>query len=292
MNDEYQETQRILKLSQLYIEQGKPIRALETLDHAGGAAQEHWNYWYNRAWVLLELKRYKEGIEAARKGLWLAPELPSLFWMLALNQDGAGEVDHARVSLWQGLRKQPENIFLLTESAWIEGRLGQWEKATTHQRYAEQLAPFHRKVKINQLRLAGLQNDLPEVRRIAEGILAEEPENGYALLMLGMVAKDEGALGEAEKQLRRVVLNKPSESLLVQEVRTVQLLRHPLFYPLTWVRKIPAIPLCATFFIIEEWFRLSGDTTASAWVVIIFCLYWLYVIIGRKLLKYLSQRKR
>lgn len=117
MNEQQPEIERVLKLSQLQMEQGKAARALETLDAATGAVREHWNYWYNRSWAYFELKRYPEGIEAAQRGMWLAPERGSLFWMLALNQHESGAIDHARVTLWRGLRQNPDHIYLFRSYA-------------------------------------------------------------------------------------------------------------------------------------------------------------------------------
>lgn len=181
---------------------------------------------------------------------------------------------------------------MLTESAFVEARLGQWEKAILLQSRAEMLDPLHKKVRQNQLRFAALQNDNKELRRLAQEFLAEYPEDSFALFALGLTAKDEGSLEEAERQLRRVALNQPTHPLFATEARTVQWLRHPFFYPLLWVRKIQVIPLIAAFVIAEEWFRLSRQYQIAIMIIVLFLLYWLYVIGASKLLDYLSKRTK
>jgi tetratricopeptide (TPR) repeat protein len=292
MDEAERDIQKVVGLAKLFMEQGNPTRALEILDKATGDIHAHWRYWYYRAWALERLKRFTEGMETARRGLWVAPEEPALFWMLALHQDGAGQIDHARGTLWRGLQRHPDNIFLLTESAWLAARLWKWEEANQYQQRAEQIDPAGRMIRRNQLRLAALRNDTAEIRRVAKVVLAEEPENSLALYLLGVVAANAGSLGEAEKQLRRAVLSDPAQQEIAEETRNVRLMRHPLLYPLTVMRKVKPIPLIAAFIIVEEWFRQSGQTDIAVAVTFGFVCWWQYTFIASLVYNLLRKWKR
>jgi tetratricopeptide (TPR) repeat protein len=291
MDEAERDIEKVVQLAHLYMSQRNPTRTLEVLDKATGAIHHSWEYWYYRAWALAQLRRFAEGMAAAKRGLEIFPEHSILLWVYALNQDGAGQIEDARSTLLQGLQNYPDALFLLTESAWLAARLWKWEEANRYQKRAEQIAPTERMVKRNQLRLAALKGDTKAVRRIGKAILAEEPEEPVALYLLGLVAKNRGSLGEAEKQLRRAVVSDPSQIEVAEEARTVRLLRHPLLYPVMLMRRVRPIPMILIFVIVEEIFRQSGRTDMAVAVIFGFACFWQYTIIASFLMNLILKQK-
>lgn len=223
-----------LELARHYSALGRHERVLELLD--GEQALTEPEGWGLRGEALYHLDRYREGADAARRGLALEPESPYLLDVLALNLMEEGDLAGAEEALLAALEAWPDDETLLCHYALACAKHGQREKAYKLLDRAAALDPESLDVLRARAQVAFVTGDDRATRRYANEVLKHDPHDRIAHVLLGNVAAENNPYAAVRHHTHAVRLD-PGDRELAEVVRQNRILTHPLQWPIYLVQR-------------------------------------------------------
>ena len=220
-----------LALADRYLEIGKPERALQTLDDAGGIVLHSALYWRLRTRAYLQMERYPEAKDELMGGLANSPEDVVLMYLLSICEWKLGDLAAAERAILGALRQFPNEPSLLSRYALLVSRAGQIEKARRLINRAAEIDPHDTDVLRVRVALSQAQGDHKEVERLTRRLLAEDPEEAFGHRALGDLSLEQGKMGKAARHYRTAAAFDPSDASTLQAARVSAFYTHPLLWP-------------------------------------------------------------
>lgn len=277
-----------LELARHYSDIGQPQRVLDALD--GTEAFESAEGWMLRGEALYQLDRYREGAEAARRGLELDPEDIGLLDVLALNLMELGDLAGAERALLSALEEWPENEVLLCHYALACAQDGQKEKAEQLVERAERLAPGSVDVLRTRAQVAYFSGDRRKTKRYAEELLAVEPEDRVGHMLRGNLLV-EGNVYESLRHHEEAVRLDPSDRELAGVVRHNRTLTHWLQWPIYPIQRFGPLKVWGAYLALLLVVSLLGYSWLTVTLVVVYLFMVFYSWTVAPLSRWLMQRR-
>ncbi|MEO5575405.1 MAG: tetratricopeptide repeat protein [Gaiellaceae bacterium] len=281
--------ERRLDLARHYSAIGQPARALETLD--GLEALDDPEVWSLRGESLYQLDRYREGAEAARRGLALDPEDLGLLDVLALNLMELGDLAGAETALLSALELWPENEILLCHYALACAQHGQKEKAERLVERAARLDPESVDVLRARAQVAYLIGDKRATSRRVDELLAVEPEDRVGHMLRGNLHVEGSNVYEAVRHHEQAVRLDPSDRELADVVRHNRTLTHWLQWPIYPVQRFGMFKVWGAYLALFVVVSLIGNPYLIAGLVGLYLFMVVYSWTVAPLARWWMQRR-
>jgi tetratricopeptide (TPR) repeat protein len=233
-----------LDLARHYSSLGRHDRVLELLDDERALTEPEG--WALRGEALYHLDRYREGADAARRGLELEPQDPTLLDVLALNLMEAGDLAGAEEALLAALEIWPDDETLLGHYALACAKHGQREKAYKLLDRAAALDPESLDVLRTRAQVAFVTGDDRATKRFADEVLKHDPHDRIAHILRGNVEAERNPYAAVRHHTHAVRLD-PSDRELADVVRQNRILTHPLQWPIYLVQRVGPMRLWGAY---------------------------------------------
>ena len=279
---------RRLELARHYSDIGQPRRVLEALE--GTEAFESPEGWVLRGEALYHLDRYREGVDAAQRGLALEPDDPGLLDVLALNLMELGDLAGAERALLSALDGWPENEVLLCHYALACAHHGQKAKAERLVERASQLDPESVDVLRTRAQVAWISGDRRRTKQYADELLALEPEDRVAHALLGNLLV-EGNVYAAVRHHEEAVRLDPSDRELADVVRHNRTLTHWLQWPIYPIQRFGPMKVWAGYLALLVITVMLDMPYLTITLVILYFVMVVYSWTVAPLSRWLMQRK-
>lgn len=230
----------ILTQGRHWLEVGQPARCLEVLARADQSADEP-EYFRLRAAALIELERWGEAVDSARRGLAVEPDHLMLVYLLAyaVEEERPDGHEEAERVLLHGLSINPQQVLLLTAYANLLVRFHQLDKAGKLLDRAAAIDPEEIEVDLSRMRWAFARGKKREASSWAHQALEKEPENTQALSFAGMMDRADGRAARGSQKLRTAATQRLGDRDLASAARTSTLEAHPLMWPVRVLQRLP-----------------------------------------------------
>ena len=179
-----------LALARRYLEQSRPDRALKSLE---GVDPDRPGYWTLLATALHNSERYADAAGAAREGLKRDGESDGVLYVLASAQTALGDLASAEQTVLEILRLDPQDTAALSLYARMLATGGQADKAAAVLATARRLEPQDRTVLRTHAFVQWVQTHDKDALQTIRELLARDPEDEAALLLLSTIESEEGA---------------------------------------------------------------------------------------------------
>ncbi len=279
---------RRLELARHYSEIGQPRRVLDALE--GTESFEDPEGWSLRGEALYHLDRYREGADAAQRGLELDPEDPGLLDVLALNLMELGDLAGAERALLTALDGWPENPALLCHYALACARHGQSAKAEQLIDRASRLDPESVNVLRMRAQVAWINGDRKRTKRYVDELLAVEPEDRLAHTLQGNLAAD-GNVYAAVRHHEEAVRLDPSDHELADVVRYNRTLTHWLQWPIYPIQRFGPLKVWGAYLALILVVSSLGNSTLTVALVGVYLFMVVYSWTIAPLARWWEQRK-
>jgi len=279
---------RRLELARHYASIGQHERVLETLDGMESLADSEG--WLLRSEALYHADRYREGSEAARRGLELDPEDIGLLDVLALNLIEQGDLAGAEQALLAALEKWPENEVLLCHYAIACAHHGQREKAEQLLDRAMRFDPESVDVLRTRAQVAYILGDHRATKRLAGELLAVEPEDRVAHILRGNIQADSNVYAAVRDHERAIRLD-PSDRDLAEVVRHNRTVTHWLQWPIYPIQRFGPAKVWGAYVVLLLVAIASGQEGAAAVLVVVYLFLVVYSWTLAPLARWWMQRR-
>ena len=279
---------RRLELARHYASIGQHERVLETLD--GMESLTGTEGWQLRSEALYHADRYREGREAARRGLELDPEDVGLLDVLALNLIEQGDLAGAERALLAALEEWPQNEVLLCHYAMACAHHGQREKAEQLLERAMQLDPESVDVLRTRAQVAYILGDHRATKRLAGELLAVEPEDRVAHILRGNIQAEDNIYAAVREHERAVRLD-PGDHELAHVVRHNRTLTHWLQWPIYPIQRFGPAKVWGAYIVLLLLALASGQGTVAAVLVAVYLFLVVYSWTLAPLARWWMQRR-
>lgn len=281
-----------LTLAEHYVEMDQPQRALDALERSTNAEWERVAFWRIRSQALVNLDRFNDAADAARRGLQIDPHDIPLLALLAQCDTERGNLAAAERSLLAALQLAPDEPVLLCRYALVVARGGQFAKADQLLAEAARLAPEHPVVARTRVSLAYLRGDDRLAERESRALLAESPEDQYGNVMLGHALAEQGKVRSGTRMLRTAARSDPGNVRLVDAVRDVQHLGHWLLWPLWPLYRLGTAKFWLLGMSVFFGLRALGLAQAAGIAMLVYVAICVYSWIVPFVLKWWLRRRR
>jgi tetratricopeptide (TPR) repeat protein len=261
-----------LELARHYSEIGQPQRVLEALE--GTEAFESAEGWMLRGEALYQLDRYREGADAARRGLELEPEDIGLLDVLALNLMELGDLAGAERALLSALEEWPENEILLCHYALACAQDGQRAKAEQLVERAERLDPESVDVLRTRAQVAYFSGDRRKTKKYADELLAVEPEDRVGHMLRGNLLVEGNVYGSLRHHEEAVRLD-PSDRQLADVVRHNRTLTHWLQWPIYPIQRFGPLKVWGAYLAL----LLVVSSLGYSWLTVALVVVYLFMVV-------------
>jgi tetratricopeptide (TPR) repeat protein len=278
---------RRLQLARHYSEIGQPRRVLEALE--GAEAFESSEAWGLRGDALYQLDRYREGADAAQRGLELEPEDPGLLDVLALNLMELGDLAGAERALLSALDGWPENAVLLCHYALACAQHGQKAKAERLVERASQLEPESVAVLRTRALVAWISGDSRRTKQYADELLAVEPEARVGHLLLGNLGVERNVYAGVRHHEEAVRLD-PSDRETADVFRHNRTLTHWLQWPIYPIQRFGPIKVWGAYLVLVLVVSALGNSNLTLALVALYLFLVVYSWTIAPLARWWTQR--
>ena len=251
------EPDRRVVLARHYLEVGRPLDALGTLER-GGVDLEDTEVWSVRAEALFLLDRYHEGAAAARDGLARDPDDVTLLDVLAMCELEQGRLAEAERALLAALEVWPEQTTLLAHYALLCARGAQFEKAHRLLDEASRLEPESVDVLRVRAQVSSLEGDRRRAKRDVDALLQADPEDLTANVLRANSLVEQSDIRGAVKHFERAARLDPGIEEIAHVTRHNRVLLHPLQWPIYPVQRFGAVKVWLTFVGLLVLFEVFG----------------------------------
>ena len=263
---------RRLELARHFSEIGQHERVLEQLEDSQALTEPEG--WMLRGESLYHLDRYREGADAARRGLELDPEDAALLDVLALNLMELGDLDGAEQALLSALELWPDDETLLCHYALACARHGQRAKAEQLLERAARLDPDSIHVLRVRAQVAFISGDDRATRRLSRELLALDPEDPVAHTLLGNAEAERNPYAAVRHHERAIRLD-PSDRELAHVVRHNRIVTHWLQWPIYLVQRFGPMRVWAVY----VGLLILGIVTEQYWLTAILIPIYLAMVV-------------
>jgi tetratricopeptide (TPR) repeat protein len=234
-----------LALARHYLQMRQYERALDAVRDVTSAELDDPSVWFVRAAALHGLRRFTDAVDAAQRGLNLAPDDITLLDQLALSAFEAGEQAVADRALDRALELAPDRALLLAHRALFlarqkGGRLKRrkrLEEATHFADRAAALAPESTAVLRIRTAVAALAGD-PRAEELKRQLLAADPADKNARIVSGTVAVRSRNIDEGLEHYVAAAKLDPGDRRAAWMGRRSRTLMHPAVRPLRIVWRL------------------------------------------------------
>lgn len=223
-----------------WLDVGRPERCLEVLARAEWAGDEP-EFLRVRSGAFVELERWDEAVDSARRGLAAEPDDLGLLYLLAYAVEEAradGHQESEKLFL-HGLSVDPHNVALLTGYANLLSRFHHLDKAGLLLDRAASVDPEAIEVDLGRAQWAFARGKNREASSWARKALEKEPENTQALALAGMLDSVSGRAATGSQRLRTAATQQLGNRDLATAARHTTLEAHPLMWPVRAMQHLP-----------------------------------------------------
>lgn len=210
--------ERALFLAQNYVDLARPERALKVLEKASPVDARTWLL---RANALMNLERFQEALESARRGLAIDAESHSLHLALARAEMGLGHVAEAEAAVKEALRVAPDDAESHAMHALILATTGRGEAAERVSGLARSLAPEGQGVRFTEAFVALTSGRSYDADPQSAALVADAPEDASVHWLRGMVLLHRPWGPKALWHLREAARLEPSNHEFARAARAV-----------------------------------------------------------------------
>lgn len=217
-------------------------RANQVLDEVAGDAMELPEFWRLRAAIADQSDDPRQAAGAARAGLQRFPHDVPLLVLLGRALTDLKQLADAEDVLLRALSEAPEHVNALCAYARVVALAGQTDKARRLLDRAASIDPDDVAPLVGRYHLAHLDGDDQETQRVAEQLARVTGGNPHAVAALGVEALKRGDVGTSQALLQRAARADLSviDGFGPEHLRELQLLAHPLMWPLRPVHRFGA----------------------------------------------------
>lgn len=194
-----------------------------------------------RTGALLELERWPEAVDSARRGLAAGGPDSDLLGQLGAALHHVGDLPGAERALLDALALDPSDVWLLCRYAQLCLGVGQTGKAARLLDRAAQENPHAAVVYATRVQLEYARGDDRAAAEAAEAFVAAYPNHPVALAMHGQTASQRGRTGSAYRSFRRAVAEDPTDSDYASAAWEARVWNHPLLRPLRPLHRLGVI---------------------------------------------------
>jgi Flp pilus assembly protein TadD len=219
-------------LARRFLELRRPDRALDAL---GESLDEE--SWALRAEAFLQLGRWHDAAESARRGLADEPTDITLLDLLALAEAKRGDLPAAERAIRNALELLPDHPLLLVHYGHFLLQGGEVDSAAAVLREAARIAPDDPSVAglaVAYAYVSGRDRDLEAASR---NLLRVDPQNEFGHRLLGVSLARRGNVGRAAEHLAEAVRQDPTDRGYAEAARAMRVESHWLLKPLWPVRR-------------------------------------------------------
>lgn len=218
--------------ARLLIEAHRPEQALAELGRLPAESTGSAEAFYLRATALLELERWVDAADAARRGLAAGGPNPTLLGQLGTALRELGDYPMAERALLDALALAPSDAYLLCRYAQLCLGAGQVDKAAKLLARAMEQDPHAPIVYATRVQLAYGRGDDREAERISSEFLGAYPDHPMALALRGFTSAQRGRVGESYESFRQAAAARPADPDYAEAAWEVRVYAHPLLRPL------------------------------------------------------------
>jgi Flp pilus assembly protein TadD len=267
-------------LARRFLELRRPERALDAL---GESLDEE--SWALRAEAFLQLGRWDDAVESARRGLAEDPSDITLLDLLALAEAKRGDLAAAERAIRTALELLPDHPLLLVHYAHFLLQGGEVDAAAVVAREAERVAPDDSSVAGLQIAYAYVTGRDRDLEAASRNLLRVDPENEFGHRLLGVSLARRGNVGGAAEHLAEAVRQDPTDRGHAEAARAMRIESHWLLKPLWPVRRLGPTRLwvvhVGVIVVLATLAHAAASVSSTAGVV-------MWVILGIYLVAYLS----
>ncbi len=277
----------------------RPERCLEVLAGIEGSIDSR-DFFRFRAMALIQLARWPEAADSARRGLAIAPDDPGLAFLLghAVEKVGRGGAEEAERIFLRGLSVTPRSIALLTGYAALLVRMRQLDRAEKLLDDAARISPDAILVDLVRMRWALARGKRSEAVMWVNRALDKDPTSPEALAFAGSLDRMGGRAAAGARRLRMAATQRLGDRDLTTYTRQTMMETHPLMWPVRVLRRTSQrarfMPSLITAALLLLWVGLSDvdEEPLGLAMVLAWTAFLLYCVIAVKTTNLILRRRR
>jgi tetratricopeptide (TPR) repeat protein len=270
------------------IEAGRPEHAIEELSRLPAFLADEQVAFALRAEAFLQLARFADAADAARRGLAVGAPDPELLGMLGSALQELGDYPGAERAMLDGLALAPTDVNLLCRYSMLCMAVGQSDKAAGLLAAAMEENPEAPLVYVTRIDLAYARGQDREAERISREFLGLYPNHPLALALHGRSASVRGRVGSAYGSFRQAIRESPGDAQIAEAAWVTRINAHPLLWPLRPLYRFGTMKTWLFSIALIFGLRALGYTPAAfIWSVswALYCVYsWVAPSIVRRLI--------
>ena len=278
------------------LDRGRPDRALAALDHVTGYELETAEFWRVRAAASYRLQRYREAVEAARRGLEQAPDDLHLLEVLALASSELRQKSDAVAAIDAAIALYPNEPVLHAQKAVVLARnarnaigFASYGKARAAANDALRLDPDSLPALKARAQVALLAGER-RAHVFAERVLSLEPDSDQGHRLAGSPLANRGRATAGLEHYAEAARLDPEHPEAARLLRATRPLRHPIAFPLRLFWRLGPIPVLLTIFVLVVaflvLFLLTGIEAPLAVAALLFLPFYWYLTIWGTILRF------
>lgn len=275
--------------SRLLLDAGRPEQALAELARLPSALGVSPPAFGLRAEAYLNLERWSEAADAARRGLAAGGPDARLLGYLGMALQQLGDYPAAERAVLDALALHPDDAWLLCHYAELCLAVGQLDKAGQLWERAAAKAPSAPFVLATRVRLLLARGDDRGAERASEQFLAEYPEHPVALALHGSASALRGRTARAHASFRQAVAADPTDRDYAEAAFTTRATLHPLLRPLRPLYRVGPIWAWAVAVAVIFGLRAIGLRPLAALLGLLWFVYCVYSWVAPPLVRRLTR---
>lgn len=261
-------------LAEHYLNQEKPEKALDVLDAAPSEIYQESHYFHLRCLGYYQLHFYEQAIECIQEALTIESDEPNYLYLLGLLRFELCQTNLAEQAFLEVLRLEPDHLMAMLGYARLLMSCAHFEEAEKFLKKAAQRAPESQRVKAGLLLYHSILGADKRVLVTGEEILAEDPENRYAHIMLMQYWLERMHLKKARAHAQTALISMRGSEEVADVLRELKFLDHPLMLPVVFLEKLGQVQgwfaaVGIVLLLLKSGFIHAGIAIIGIWVVLI-----------------------
>lgn len=211
-DDTVEEVSSLTQMAKIYEGAGQPQRALDLYDRAIERDPEIAQTYFSKGKLLFSQKRYEEAKGAFERGVQLAPQSHEGYFYLGKVHEKAGDFSRAEEQFQKAIKRKPKfQPAYQALVAMLESQEEFQKAIEVYRGYLQTVNPHKKEFRQQLIRLLLRRGAYDQAVEELEQIVADNPEDLYALVRIALIHGEMGDHERAIADLKGIVHAHPSE---------------------------------------------------------------------------------